>query len=540
MNVAFITTIAVNLGVLLLASWILGLVIFVRLIKERNALEAALLSAREKLKKSRQKQPSKPASPTPEYPLEPVILENEEQESLYLLDAIDTLSNDLKQKEHRLSTLANLHSQQQTTMEGWQDDPSETAMSSQIINNMMDNHRESQNIIDSLQEDLQSNQQTIQQLENKLREGQDKDGRIAILEETENRLRDRLNQFNTNKEQATVLADGLRKANDKNHKLSQDNDKLKRNMKQLANASKEQLATINDISTELEKANKLEQYQRNIISNLEIKLHQEKSSNNDSGKITELEQELQKTNQILKRTLEEKEQIESHLLEMDKALENSKQTEEALERARKEIETLEMYFPEFEPDSEEDNAVSANKDVHQPLPQLAITEEENPELFNVINDNRLFGILQEFWMTLDTPPLQLLEEKNVSRPKTLVSWVKTSIHNDEFFVTIGTSQALAEALAKAMFSSTDKSMDGNDIQDALGELGNVLAGTLANELNPEYIVGISQYLDSSSKEAHLEGVNIAAEILMSANEQPLYIALVKPDSDNTSHENIDR
>ncbi len=539
MTVAFITTIAINLGVLLLASWVLGLVIFVRLIKERNALETAVLSAQEKLKKSKQKQPPQAAPPIPEYPLEPVILENEEQDSLYLLDAIDTLSNDLKQKEHQLSTLASLHSQQQTTIKDWQDDASESAMSSQIINNMMDNHRESQNIIDSLQEDLQSNQQTIQQLENKLREGQDKDGRIAILEETEKRLRDRLNQFKANKEQATVLAEGLRKANDKNHKLIQDNDKLKRNMKQLANASKEQLETINKISTELDKANKLEQHQRNIISNLEIKLHQEKSSSNDIEKITELEKELQKTNETLERTVEEKELIESHLLEMDKALENSKKTEEALERARKEIETLEMYFPEFEPDLEENNTNNIEKEVHQPLPQLDINEEDNPELYNVINDNRLFGILQEFWMTLDTPPLQLLEEKNVSRPKSLASWVKTSIHNDEFFVTIGTSQTLAEILAKAMFNSADHSMDGNDIQDALGELGNVLAGTLANELNPEYIVGISQCLDSNNKEEHLEGVNIAAEILMSANDQPLYIALVKPGSE-TSNENTDR
>lgn len=533
MGDSLITTIAVNLGILLLASWVVGIVIFIRLIKDKEALESALIRSRQKIKKLKQAQahlpqelPSTPAA-DPDFPLEPVVLDENADEALYLLDAFTNLSNDLVAKEKQLALLSKLHAEQQGLLEGWE--------GSDSSGEVMANHQETQKIIDKLQHDLKINQRVINQLEIKLREGQDKDGRIAVLEETENRLRTRIAQLKQNKEQAAVLADGLKKANDKQKSLIRDNDKLKRNIKELSNASQEQLATIHKISSELEKATQLERHQRNIISDLEVKLHSEKSTTNDSSVVAELEEQLQKTSETLERTLKEKEFIESHIVEMDKALDQTKETEEALERARKEIETLEMYFPDFEP-SESGDELATNQDGHEPLPQLTVNEEDDPELFAAISDNRLFGILQEFWMTLDTPPLQLVNENNIRRPKNLNYWVKTSIHNDEYFVTIGTNDHLIEVLSKAMFDKTVAALEDSDLKDSLGELGNVIAGTLANELNPDYVVGISKHITNNDIDNELANVAIASEVFMTANNHPLYIALAKPVSTEVTEE----
>jgi hypothetical protein len=523
-NDSLITAIAANLAILLLASWVIGLFIFIRTTKDKEELEAALTQCRKKIKQLKKAQATKqfnsPTLPTPEFPLEPVIIDENGDESLYLLDAFNNLSNDLLEKEKQLASLAKLHTEQQHLLE----DLDNTAESR---GDVMGNHHDTKKIIDKLQHDLKINQRVIRQLEGKLREGQDKDGRIAVLEETERRLRARVDQLKKNKEQAAALADGLKKSNEKKQALIRDNEMLKRNIKSLSNASKEQLATINEISSELERATNLEQHQRRVISGLEIKLQLEKSTTNDSGAVAELEEQLQHTSETLERTLKEKEIIEYHLLDMDKALEDIKETEAALERARKEIETLEMYFPDSEPFVATGNTTKETE-VYQPLPQLTITEEEDPELFTAINDNRLFGILQEFWMTLDTPPLQLVSENNISRPKNLSYWTKTPIHNDEYFIAIGTNERLTETLSKAMFNKTVATLEDSDLKDSLGELGNVIAGTLANELNPEYVVGMSKHINNDDIDLELKNVAIAAEILMKANEQPLYIALAKP------------
>jgi len=521
---SLITAIAANLAILLLASWVIGLFIFIRLIKDKEELEAALIENRKKTKELKkalaaaQSNSPAPPAPTPEFALEPVVIDDDA--SLYLLDAFNNLSNDLLEKEKQLALLAKLHTEQQHLLEDLDNTPDSS-------DEIMANHHETKKIIDKLQHDLTINKRVIQQLETKLREGQDRDGRIAVLEETERRLRVRVNQLKKNKEQATALADGLKKANDKKKALIRDNDMLKRNLKSLSNASKEQLATISKISSELERATNLEKHQRHVISELEIKLNTEKSTTNDAVAVAALEEQLQLTSETLDRTLKEKEFIESHLLEMDKALEETKETEAALERARKEIETLEMYFPEFEPSVDASDATTETEG-HQPLPQLTISEEDDPELFTAINDNRLFGILQEFWMTLDTPPLQLISENNISRPKGLSYWVKTSIHDDEYFVVIGTNERLTEVVSKAMFDKTVAALEDNDLKDSLGELGNIIAGTLSNELNPEYVVGISKHLNNEEMDAELTNIAIATEVLMSANDQPLYIALAKP------------
>lgn len=525
MGSTLLTVIAVNLGILLLASWVVCIVIFIRILKDKEAVEVALQDTKNKLKdakKALQNQPqtSPPIAIENSYPLEPVIPDTDNN-SLSLLETISGMSNDLLEKEQQLEMLAQLHREQQQLLEDQQ--ASEKNSNSKELST---NHKDTQDIIEKLKHDLLINQRVVSQLETKLRDGTDKDGRIAVLEETEKRLRGRIQSLKQNQEQTVILAEGLRKANEKKQALIKDNEKLKRNIKELSNASQEQLATINKISSEVEKLSNLEEHQRNIISSLEIKLQSEKTGTNDVTKVSELEKELQHLSDTLDRTLREKEFIESYLLELDKTLEASKETEEALERAQKEIETLEMYFPEFE-NTSSSNAKESLEETHEPLQKLSINPEQEPELFSIISDNRLFGVLQEFWMTLDTPPLNLISESDIARPKNLEHWLTTEIGGDQFQITIGASKDLTHTLAKAMFQQAAEAENEHNLKDALGELGNVIAGTLANELNPDFNVGISEHLNTTDAENSLLNTSVAAEVLINANRQPLYIALVK-------------
>jgi myosin heavy subunit len=528
-NTEFITIIAVNLGILLVVSWVLGIFIFIGLLKEKSSLEAALQKSRDKLKKQKAATPQVQPESIPtltqteekDFPLSPVYSEQEDESALYLLNTIDNLSNNLRDKEQQLSALSELHNKQQVLIE-------EQDSSQSLSMDLLANHNESKVLIDKLETDLRNSQAMIESLESKLREGQDKDSRIAILEETEQRLRKRVDTLKDNEKKALLLADGLKKANAKNQRLTTDNNKLKQSIKDLANVSQEQMETIRKINNELDRVSRLELHQRSVINELEDQIKQisKHTGAGSTEELNALEEQLNHVNETLERTIREKEFVESHLMEMDKSLQNAKETEAALERARKEIETLEMYFPEIS--NEDINVVKAAQETHKPLPQLAVSAEETPELFNIVADNRLFGILQDFWMTLDMPPLQMIAEKNVARPKKLECWVKTSVQNDEFFVTIGANQGLIKTLAKTMFNHTDNTINEKDMKDALGELGNVIAGTLCNELNPDYIVGISEHINCDDIETHLSQVAIASEVLVNASDMPLYINLVKP------------
>ncbi|MBX2807224.1 MAG: chemotaxis protein CheX [Cellvibrionaceae bacterium] len=527
MSAQFLFTIGLNLGILLIASWVLGLLVFTRLLKDKQSLERQLLalkqSSKQQSQQQSQQQPTQAqTTAVPEYPLEPLTHPETAAATEDFLNTINRLKNELSNNEQQLLALSKLQDQQHATLHQQQDQAIDS-------DTLLDNHAQSQHIIAQLQLDLSHSQATIGELENTLQQNHHKDERIAILEKNEQRLHERVNSLKNSQSQLTQLAEGLRAANEKNKSLSTENTKLKNNLKILGNVSKEQLATISKISAELDKASKLEQHQQQLILQLKDKLIDARKKDNNHDQVSALELELKELSATLERTLREKDFIESHLIEMDKSLEKTKETEQALRKAQAEIEKLGEKFPDLKKNEDMGTQTAdTTSETCKPLPQLRITATAQPALYEIVNDNRLFGILQEFWMTLDTPPLQLVAEAPVERPNNLQHWIKTAIADDEFLVLIGASQALITSLTRAMFNKVDHNTTENEQQDALGELGNIIAGNLANELNPDYIVGIPEPLEDDKLIEQLQQLHIATEVLANAGKQPLYLALAKP------------
>lgn len=241
MNPEYLNVILINVGLLLIASWVLSFLIFSRQIKDKSELEARISELKKKLKEAKAKARENKLSSQlreqdPNYPLAAITTDEDEEEdpdANYLLHTIDQLNNELLAKDQKLAALTALHEQQQQMVDDF-----DAENSAEMVKEFRTKQQETQAIVYQLRSDLQISQKTIRELEIKLREGQDKDGRIAILEETEKRLRNRLRAAKESGEQTSALVEGLRKANDKNKHLKRENQQLMANIRKMTTAIK--------------------------------------------------------------------------------------------------------------------------------------------------------------------------------------------------------------------------------------------------------------------------------------------------------------
>lgn len=359
-----------------------------------------------------------------------------------------------------------------------------------------------------LTQENQQQEQTITKLESEKSLLKGQSARIASLEKTERRMRD------------------------ENKELTNDNERLKRTIAALATASNEQLETIKKLHAEIERAAALEQYQRDQINDLEARLNSEKDGTNDLEKVAAMEKELDQLQDTLKRTLIEKEFIEEHMVELDDSLEKAKATEEALERARKEIETLEQFFPEFQsqhtPPSKEEKETQpeAPENIEETIPETQVFTTDNEALNDIIEDNRLFGALQEFWTDLNTPPITLLSKEETHKPNTAEEWVYTTIGNKQYSILLTVDESLAETIAEAISKHANSQKRVNKMQLATTKLGKVIADTLAEELEEEFKVGAPEHISQEEANVLFNHSTTILEMLATSQNKPIYAAML--------------
>lgn len=435
--------------------------------------------------------------------------------------AMEEMARELREKEDMLNRLLSIQDNQTSTQSlvtNINNGDSGTEELLAHLGLMEADQKEMEAIIQQLQNDLDRSRIALENMEKNMLAGEGQAVRIATLEKAERRMRDENKKLQRQLEESGT--DQFKINN-----LRKENDRLKRTVKSLATASNEQQAIIRNLHNEIERAGQLERHQRDLINDLEERLKKEKEEHQDSQNIQQMEAELTNLQETLKRTLIEKDFIEQHMLELDDSLEKAKETEAALERARKEIETLEQFFPEFE--AEETLPTSA---ADTPIPSATSTapafETDIPELNNIMEDNRLFGSLQEFWTTLDTPPLSLKSTEGINIPPSLDDWVHTSIGDNDYSVLLTMSDELAEIVTQAIFKSDGSQSNDEERKDAMGELGNIIAGTLATELNNDFPVGIPEHIDTDSAQSLMNQSSIISQMLAVAHEQPIYAILL--------------
>ena len=508
MNTNIIIAITINIGILLIASWVFGAYLIRSLTKEKQQLINELTKLRK----------GKPTSA-------PVTTGQKDSVDLY--PTLEEMAQELREKEARINTLLNIQNNQTTTKELITDlensDDDANNINEKLLAHlslMEADYDEMETIIVQLQGELDDSRRALEKMEDNKDIGQAQSARIAALEKTERKMRDENKKLRASSQSAGVSEKRIQT-------LTKENQRLKRTVKSLANASNEQLEVIKKLHAEIDRASELGNHQKKLITDLEKRLNNEKDNDNDSEKVALMEQELENLQDTLKRTLIEKDFIEQHLIDMDDSLEKAKETEQALQRAQKEIKTLEQHFPDFEPSIPRENTAHQSEDTEAvEAPPIFTTEIK--ELNDIIEDNRLFGALQEFWSTLDAPPITLLSTQHIKKPKDLNDWVYITIGDSHYSLFLTLNSDLAKTVTEAIFKEESETNNDSKKQDATGELGNVVAGTIATELDNGFALSIPQHITQNEAKEKMQADILVAEMLASSQDQPVYIALTTP------------
>lgn len=495
----------VNLGIILVVSWVFGLIFIFRLAEEKNALAEQLKSGKSSI----------PTQNTETVDADTPI----DYGSL-----LEQMALEVKEKEDRIAALIAIKENQLTAKEQLQNTNGDKSIDL-YLQQLERDFEETEKIILSLQKDLESSQLAMKNMEEQLADEETYKLRISIMERTERRMRDENKKLRNT---GTQIAEKLDTRNKQVNKLKEDNKKLQKSLASLSSASQEQLAVIKKLHAQIERAEQLESYQRGLIEELESKLTTEKDSENDQEKVDQMEHELTRLKDTLKQTLIEKEFIEEHMLELDESLEKAKETEKALARAQEEIASLEEKFPEYEPPTTPQEVISQEdtSDNNAIIKHPPFTTDI-PELLEVMENNRLFGSLMEFWATLDAPPLNFVKNEEIPTPL-IPDWVAITIGDNDYLVLLTVDPDLVKTLTASIFSNEQEGKGDSEQRDTRGELCNVIAGTIATEMDNNFPVSTPEHIDQQTAQQQLVESTLVAEMLATAQDKPIYVALMIP------------
>jgi len=135
--------------------------------------------------------------------------------------------------------------------------------------------------------------------------------------------------------------------------------------------------------------------------------------------------------------------------------------------------------------------------------------------------------LIEFWSTLDAPPLTLVKNEGIPILP-IPGWVSITIGDGDYMVLLTADHNLVKTLAASIFSNNTGEHNSDEEKDTRGELCNVIAGTIATEMNNNFPVSTPEHIDYDSAKQRLTESTMVAETLASAKDKPIYIALMVP------------
>lgn len=147
-----------------------------------------------------------------------------------------------------------------------------------------------------------------------------------------------------------------------------------------------------------------------------------------------------------------------------------------------------------------------------------------------MNKQRLFDIVKTAWQAYSGIPLQLSSEtlsKNLASQLTLSICASTAPEQHSLLLCI--SRTTAVDLAASMFAlPADETTEAN-IEDAVSEIVNIIAGRVEKEFDRVGRLGIPTAVSSEKFQKCYTKLPIELDLLLIANATPLYIAFVAED-----------
>ncbi len=121
-----------------------------------------------------------------------------------------------------------------------------------------------------------------------------------------------------------------------------------------------------------------------------------------------------------------------------------------------------------------------------------------------MDKQRLFDITRRAWQAYCDTPLQLSSEGVCKESAAQLNWcICTSMETDRRSLLLCISRSAATDLAATMFALPTKDINDANINDAVGEIVNILAGQIESEFNYAGRIGlptrvnISKFLNAS-------------------------------------------
>lgn len=545
--------IALNLGILLLAGVIVAIGTYRHEIKYRERLKSLAQNLKQKLEEAQQRnrELEKELSRIGVVVSPPAVEANSDSES-GLSHAVTSLKKQLQMRDKKIALLENFKKKRTDIPEA----------DAELLND----------VIGGLRQELELSRDQIEVLEREVADTRILRSRVSVLSQEEDRHRSMANKMRDKLKDASHRLSDMMHLSKKAENLQRDNVKLDARVTELSGKTANLTVERDKLSAMLNEVSNKERFQRKRITQLERALEQAHSNQVSAeqrnaeppetdadllAKIEALESELEEVRGELERTLKEKAMIETHMVAMDSAATTLEQKEEEFERLKKEHETLELHFLMEDnenkgstivdtrelPDTQQGFAMEledALLDEGNEPPVLTTVADEEPVVLHKDTDPRkiknseayaspLFLSVSEFWAKFidANDEVVILSTSVPHKPSRLCMWTYVSIGNEDLGIILGLDYDLSRRVSSVLFDKTESELAEEDVADSIGEMTNIVAGFVANNLGDRRVLSAPKLVTRDEIDQLSFYMKTSAEILVGTQHGRLYLGTIK-------------
>lgn len=145
---------------------------------------------------------------------------------------------------------------------------------------------------------------------------------------------------------------------------------------------------------------------------------------------------------------------------------------------------------------------------------------------SLVNAQQLYQIGDKVWSHIGSRHLTTGIVSAAMR-RELQHYVCVTVGRHGYAILLGLNDNLARELATNMFDCEKETLRAGDIEDALGELANMLAGKIGLLIGEAGGLGLPEHLNANTLPSRLRQEHIDVEICALSDEAPVYVALLK-------------
>lgn len=150
-----------------------------------------------------------------------------------------------------------------------------------------------------------------------------------------------------------------------------------------------------------------------------------------------------------------------------------------------------------------------------------------------MDKQRLFDIARKAWQAYCDTPLQLSSAAMCKDSAAQLSWcICAGMEPGRRSLLLCISRSAATDLAAAMFALPAEEIIDANIDDAVGEVVNIVAGQIESEFNYTGRLGLPSRVSSTTFLNIFQQLPIELDLLLQTNNQPFYIAIVSEEPIN--------